>query len=353
MEDREMELRKIFSEEGELPEVVRQRVEEAYDTVYKQTAGMTGRKKGQDKVRRIGRLPRAAAVLLAGVLLLGGSAVATTAIRNRYERMKSMDQEEVEQLNKDIDQMGDLSYRFSRELTEVERRRLEVMRTAYKYNEAFPEGELGRLPAGEVYSGEGVLLYTSPKGTKNIIYLPERELTDEELLEIVEYNAKLSYVFYDKGEKNFAESGRWARKLTELTDEDMDYYYLAAFSSHFEITDGYCRVVNGVLDTRLDQPNVLSETEEKRYQQLEEAYLSDEAFPERELTVIETSEEYSGTGVALCRYDAHYYLPEEELTEEELLEIIDFRHKVMYACQRIADEIQIGKRSGFPNIITE
>ena len=43
-----------------------------------------------------------------------------------------------------------------------------------------------------------------------------------------------------------------------------------------------------------------------------------------------------------------FYLPVRELTDEELLQIIDFRKKAYYSMERIREEIRLGYRQEFP-----
>ena len=74
----------------------------------------------------------------------------------------------------------------------------------------------------------------------------------------------------------------------------------------------------------------------------------------RELTARERSiyeqltREYDGQELAYCISDAMFYEPERELTDEELLQMIDLEHKNQYIFERIGREIECGKRAGWP-----
>ena len=360
----DFEIRRIFSEEEVLPEVVRRKKHEAYDTIFDQVKAQETRKeenaqsegatkrKGKMSLHRLGTLPKVAGFLIACVLVFGGTAVATTLLLNRYDRMKQMEQKEKDTLWGDLEQGGNLAYELSRQLTARESDRLNKLREKYKSNEAFPDGELARLAEGEAYSGEGVALCrgAGTNGTENLIYLPERELTDEELLEIVEYEEKLIYVVHENNEKRFAESAVWAKRLTELTDEEVDYYYLAFFSNRMDLFDGYCRVVNGVFLGSTEGGDKLSASENVRYQEMLREYEEKGRIPASEAVVIEHPEDYAGNGIAVCRYDANFYLPATELTDEELLQIIDFRKKAYYSAQRIDDDVKLGHRQARPSL---
>ena len=74
----------------------------------------------------------------------------------------------------------------------------------------------------------------------------------------------------------------------------------------------------------------------------------------RELTARERSiyeqltREYDGQELAYCISDARFYEPERELTDEEMLQLIDLEHKNQYIFERIGREIECGKRAGWP-----
>ena len=85
----------------------------------------------------------------------------------------------------------------------------------------------------------------------------------------------------------------------------------------------------------------LSESESKRLDELRQAYLEQGYFPKRELTLIDSPEKYR-KGIAFYAERSTFFLPETELTDEELLELIDFREKRDYSLARISEEIGEG-----------
>ena len=66
------------------------------------------------------------------------------------------------------------------------------------------------------------------------------------------------------------------------------------------------------------------------------------------IKVITDPEEYDGQELAYCISDAMFYEPERELTDEEMLQMIDLEHKNQYIFERIGREIECGKRAGWP-----
>lgn len=349
MKQNEFEIKQMFIQESELPRIIREKVQEAYDRIYvEETARST-----ENQVKRINRttyrrkwyLPKAVAFLVACFLITGVTAAAAVGILSRWERMKNMDEDELAQLYEEIQLSGDLTFQASRSFTAKERKRYQELEKAYKDNQVMPYSEITRLKEGESYSGEGVCLMVTKTGEEHILYLPETELTDEELLEIIDYLAKQDYAFYETKRMEILAKGNWESRLEAMTDEEVDYYYLALWSGKSETSDGLCR--------GMKVGDVLNEKEAVRYQKLEKAYEEENLIPTGEVVVIENPEDYIGSGIALCRYDGNFYLPAEELTDEELLQIIEFRKKAYYSMNRIREEIRLGYRKAFPKLMEE
>lgn len=53
---------------------------------------------------------------------------------------------------------------------------------------------------------------------------------------------------------------------------------------------------------------------------------------------------------AFCISNCTYYFPDTDLSDEQLLEFIDFQIKVEYCRQKIEEEIERGIRSDWPYI---
>ena len=85
----------------------------------------------------------------------------------------------------------------------------------------------------------------------------------------------------------------------------------------------------------------LTEDETARLEELRQAYLEQGYFPKRELTLIDSPEKYK-KGVAFYAERSTFFLPETELTDEQLLELIDFKEKRDYSLAQISEEIDAG-----------
>ena len=85
----------------------------------------------------------------------------------------------------------------------------------------------------------------------------------------------------------------------------------------------------------------LTESEMKRLDELQQAYLEEGYFPKKELTLIDDPGKYK-KGVAFYAERSTFFLPDTELTDEEMLELIDFREKRDYSLARISEEVEAG-----------
>ncbi len=344
----ELEIKQTFTQHNELPQIVKDKKQEAYDMIYAQASAKeiakSDKKSGTYAQFSRWHLPKVAGIILACFLVTGGTAVAAAAILSRWERLENMDKNTIEQYYEEIQSSGNLAFETNRPFTRQEQSRYQELEKAYKSDTLLPYSEIARLKEGESYSGEGVCLMITETGEENILYLPEAELSDEELLEIIEYLAKQDYALYETHKSEVYAKENWESRLIAMTDEDVDYYYLAFWTGKTETSDGLCRGIHSETD------EVLTTTEKNRYQELEKKYEEENLVPSGAAVVIEKPEDYSGMGVALCRYNGNFYLPDSALTDEELLQIIDFRKKGYYSLSRIQDEIRLGYRTDYPKL---
>lgn len=84
------------------------------------------------------------------------------------------------------------------------------------------------------------------------------------------------------------------------------------------------------------------ESEKDRMKELRNLYETEALFPKKQLTMIEDLEEYSGKGVAFYGDTETFFFPEKEMSDEELLQIIDFMCKRDYSLQKMNEEIAAG-----------
>ncbi len=100
-----------------------------------------------------------------------------------------MTQEEIKEVYDSVQNSEGETDRYSRELSWDERIRRDQLTSLYKKGERFPKGKIKILKQGEK-SDPYAVNYDDKYLTW---YLPSRELTDEELLEMIDYEYKVGY----------------------------------------------------------------------------------------------------------------------------------------------------------------
>lgn len=127
----------------------------------------------------------AAFVLVVGVVSFPVRAFVTSVVR---ERMESIPKEEAQEINNMVQSKPTEADVFSREYTDSEEERKKVLWQEYKDGK-FPENVIAQVENAEEVSEE-TLCYIRSTGVFN---LPAQEMTDEEILEIIDFQHKMSY----------------------------------------------------------------------------------------------------------------------------------------------------------------
>lgn len=82
-----------------------------------------------------------------------------------------------------------------------------------------------------------------------------------------------------------------------------------------------------------------TDTEKERMETLRAAYQSEARFPKREITMIDEARDYKGKSVAFLGDTTTFFFPEQEMSDEELLQIIDFLYKRDYSLAKMNEMI--------------
>ena len=140
----------------------------------------------------------AAGVLLAvGIMSIPVRAIVSSLVQERMEEIPAKEhQEMVEML--DSQEVGADSY--IREYTEEERNRMSELYSQYQQG-VFPKGELPQVDSVE----EAEALELCYLTTTSSFYLPDRELTDEELLQLIDFEVKRNYALKKRYEEEYAD----------------------------------------------------------------------------------------------------------------------------------------------------
>ncbi len=152
------------------------------------------------------------AVILALVFLVGATS-AFAGVRVYQERLQSMSEEEKEGIDEGIQESKMNQDHYSRELTSGENSRLKELDKAYR-NGLFPKYELQEaVKISDVDVSKTGLKYCYENST---FYLPDPEMTDEELLEIIDFRYKRDYAVEDRND----ESETLPDEKTEITEAE-------------------------------------------------------------------------------------------------------------------------------------
>lgn len=86
----------------------------------------------------------------------------------------------------------------------------------------------------------------------------------------------------------------------------------------------------------------MSEEEQSRYQDFLGRYEEDKLAPKEEMEIVDKIEDYDKEvdHPVYAIWEVEFFLPERTLTDEELLQMVDFQYKVDYAMQQRNEEIK-------------
>ncbi len=142
-----------------------------------------------------------AAALAVAVVGVGGFTVHAVVDSLVKARMESMSEEEKTELVAEVDSQRVNAGSSSRELTQEEKERERELRIAYQLEGRFPEGELVRVE-DESEVDKDTLCFDAET---SYFYLPERALTDEELLQMIDYREKANYALGERYQEEYAD----------------------------------------------------------------------------------------------------------------------------------------------------
>ncbi len=146
---------------------------------------------------------KVAAAAAVCVLALGAVSIPVRALVSSLvkERMEAIPEEEVKATVEQIDQQPVEADSFTRDYTESENARFKELSQEYM-NGTFPTGEMEQVDSEAEAEGKEFCFLT----TISKFYLPaDRDLTDEEILEIIDFNKKRDYALQQRYEEEFTE----------------------------------------------------------------------------------------------------------------------------------------------------
>ncbi len=141
-----------------------------------------------------------AAAIAIAIVGAGGSSVYAVVKNMAQQRMEHMPEEEKKTILDEVDSQTANATTYSRELTQEEEERKKDLAIAYK-NGQFPENELLKVE-DESQIDKDCLCYVT---TTAYMALPERELTDEEILQILDDSYKKQYAVEERADEMLAD----------------------------------------------------------------------------------------------------------------------------------------------------
>lgn len=118
------------------------------------------------------------------------------------------------------------------------------------------------------------------------------------------------------------------QRMEAMNEKEMEEYFVQIYRNAIGV-DNYNRPY--------------TESEKERMAQLREAYEETGLFPQSTLTMISEPEAYRGKGVAFYGNTATFFFPEKEMSDEELLQVIDFMEKRDYSLQVMNEKLAAGE----------
>lgn len=199
-------IKEDVKENIELPENLDQLIMESVEKGYKLM------KMKQNKEYKKTFMAKRVAIIM-GVVLAGGAvslpvkAFVTSLVQ---ERMEQVPEKELDNIVKDLDKQANIKDIYSREYTDKEKDKMQSMSKAYNKG-TFPEGEIRQEQTADKDMTD-ILYFAQDSST---FYLPERELTDEEILQIIDFNTKRDYGLEQRYEAGIGEEQKTKDKETE------------------------------------------------------------------------------------------------------------------------------------------
>ncbi len=154
-----------------------------------------------------------ATLLSANILLLSGCGKeegGAPEAGGQYESLEALAEDIPAESEAEQEESGSAD-RIMRAYSEEERERMEALKQSYDSEEVYPEDLILEVDSAEEVT-EGVLCYIRSTGE---YYLPDRDLTDEELLQIIDCNFRIALGANQKTKEEYDAEDRAERAMLE------------------------------------------------------------------------------------------------------------------------------------------
>ena len=160
------------------------------------------------------------------------------SVKSRLENMPKEEHAEYEYVLEN-DESVTITGSWSRNLSDAEVLRMAELERSYNSKALFPGEEVKHVKALADWDGNSVCFVEE----NNRLYFPEKEMSDEQLLQLIDYSAKLDYVIEEEA-KEYAEAEDFkspyidVESATEQNIIDLGYSYLKEFFG-IELPEGW------------------------------------------------------------------------------------------------------------------
>ncbi len=210
LSDEQMD-RKIREHVKEHPVIVTEDYQIMVQDQIRKCCGKEGQMNTNVKKQHKRRMAAAACIVLCiGVCGAGGVRAGINYAKQRAEQTSEKEQESFwkDAAKADADT-------FSRELSDKEQKRLNELAEKYETEGLFPEGSMLQISdKSEIVSDQICFL-----AQNSTFYLPEIALTDEQMLELIDFYAKRDYSVTAQGQKD-TEKAKISADVTEISQEE-------------------------------------------------------------------------------------------------------------------------------------
>ena len=132
---------------------------------------------------------KTAAMITICITVFASSLGAGAAINLYHEKMQSITQEDKKNYNETVQNSEKAGDSYSRSLTKQEEERMQSLRIAYEKRGKFPENKIREVSKKKDIR-ENELAFCAENST---FYLPQEELTEEQILEIIDFMEKRDF----------------------------------------------------------------------------------------------------------------------------------------------------------------
>ena len=211
----------------QVPDIVLEGYQSAIHQIRTGSIVQSQKEKTTQRRRGLHTITKAALLFGAVLVLAGTTFLSVRAYISHMQKLRNKQNEEIIDLYENIFQY-DNKYR-SRPMTEAEDVRYTELYDLYCRDMAEPEGEVGVISAEASYTGKGIAFSTGD----GILYLPEQEMSDEEILQVIAFDLLGRYVDYEAYVK--AQNPLYyVNYLEKMTMQEVDEIYIAYHTANTE-----------------------------------------------------------------------------------------------------------------------